>query len=183
MGGGNRQQPARTLELYVRSLSPAGARNHQEQILERIAHLDDEGTIAGYDVHIWGDELCLSAAATQTDAGQFVRNRVSAFKQWAQENGVSFESGFDAHETQLGFTEEEYTTIEFPMMTLAEFQGDNLVSVAPGSTRNSAYTISDRLNALADGTDETPEISDGSLQRVPAVSPTAGEQPLRGCER
>lgn len=177
MGGGNQQHSTVTLELYVRSLSPAGAREHQERTLERIATLEDDGTIAGYDVHVWGDQLCLSAAATRTDAGQFVRNRVSEFKQWARENDVSFEGGFDAREVASAFTGEEHTVIEFPVTTLAEFRGDDLVSVAPGKRGESTYTVVDRLDALADGMDTSIEASDESFRPMATVSPAARDRP------
>lgn len=66
----------RGLELYVRSLSPAGARTRQEAVIERLAALAEREVIAGYDVHVWGTGIRPASPAARTASGRFVLERL-----------------------------------------------------------------------------------------------------------
>ena len=70
---------SRRVELFVRSLSPQSGRSPAVTQLEGLRALADEGAI-DLSVSVWGREVGLSTTAARTDAGQFVLDRVAAFR-------------------------------------------------------------------------------------------------------
>lgn len=141
----------RRLDLYVRSLSPSGARAHQEAVLDRLTRLEAAGHIAGFTVHVWGKQVNTTTAAARTDAGRFILDRVSEFREWARRNGRSLGSFFETRDVASTITGEEYTTLVLPTMTLAEYRDGTLDFVTPCTDGEVVYTVHDRLDRLDAG--------------------------------
>jgi len=139
------------IELYVRSMLPTGAHERQEAVIERLDRLDAEGDIAGYDLIVWGRQVARESAAAHTDEGRYVLNRVAEFKQWALSNNVSLESFYQTTEVDSEATETSYDAIVLPVMGLAEYDGEELVHVAPCTEGDTVHGIVDRLDRLAEG--------------------------------
>ena len=138
------------MELYVRSLAPRAAHDQQEALVERLETLDSREHIADYTVHVWGSRLDPSSAVARTGDGQFVRERVQTFRNWAAENGLSTGSFFEEEPVESSITGEEYTVLTLPTAALAEYVDGELEFVAPCTNGETVYTISDRLEELAD---------------------------------
>jgi hypothetical protein len=144
------------LELFVRSLAPASAEHTQETVIDRLDALDERGF--GTTVTVWGERVGLSKTVAGTRRGEYVLDRVAAFKEWARAAGVSVNSFFEARSTTSTVTGEEYTAIVLPVMTLAEYREDELHCVTPHVTEGTVRTVSDRLDALERGAaDDVPE--------------------------
>jgi hypothetical protein len=140
--------PARSVELFVRSLSPAEppVADH----LQRVRHLETAGQVSDADVTVWGTEVGLSTTASRTETGRLVLDRVADFRSWADELGVTMEPFFQTREVTSGLTGEEYTTLVLPVCCLAEYRGPDLVHVSPYSTGDAICSVGDRLDRLAD---------------------------------
>lgn len=158
------------LELYVRSLSPGGARPQQAAVIDRLERLETEHATVDVTVTVWGKEIGTTTPAARTDAGQFILERVSEFREWARERGRSIDSFFETREVHSSITGEEYTALVLPVMTLAEYHDGSLRFVAPSANGETVYTVSDRVDAL-----EHRIASDQGVYRPPETSSTAGE--------
>lgn len=146
-----------TLELNVRSLSPAGARSRQNAVIDRLEALEADGRIARFTTNVWGSRVGLSTTASRTEPGTVVLEQVATFRQWARENGRSLRSFFETRTTTSPITGEEYTTIVFPMIVLAEYRDGDLRHVAPCTDGERVYTVEDRLDAIAAGEPDLPD--------------------------
>lgn len=169
------------LELLVRSLSPDGAGCHPDAIVDRLDALEAEGSVDGYTVDVWGREVCPSRAAARTEVGRDALERLAAFERWARDAGPSVELSFDVREVRSKLTDEAYTTITFPCVTLAEYVGDDLRFVSPCSDGETKYTVSDRLDALEAG--DVPDRARPPVTDEPGPDPETEPEPESAATR
>lgn len=151
----------RRVELHVRSLSEA--RNPASEHLDRLRALADRGEI-DLSVSVWGREVGLSTAARETDAGQYVLDRVASFREWADERDVSVEPFFRTRQVHSTVTGESYATLVLPVSCLAEYRDGSLVHVAPYTTENAVHSVADHVSRLESDV-ETPD------RATPVVEP------------
>lgn len=144
-----------TLELYVRSLSPGGFLEQQRGVVERLERLEAADVIDDYSVDVWGRGLADPDAA-RTGVGQWIYDRIGEFREWADREGMSLDSFFPVEPVRSDLSDEEYTRIRFPTVTLAEYEGDVLRFVSPCSDGETVHTVMDRIDALA-GIADVPE--------------------------
>lgn len=146
------------LELFVRSLSPRGGRRRIEETVDRIARLEKTAAVSEYNVLITGKQFPATRADTVTETGVTLRNRVSRFTDWAEENGCSLDGLIQYNSVYSEYTGETHETIVMPTMAMAEFDGRKLQFVAPCRMGDERVTIESRLDALAsrvvDGDDD-----------------------------
>jgi hypothetical protein len=162
---------SRRVELFVRSLSPGAGRSPATTQLDRLRRLADDGTV-DLSVSVWGREVGLSTTATRTDTGEFVLDRVAAFREWADTHDVCVETFFETREVESGLTGESYTALVLPVACLAEYRDDELVHVAPYTTDSAVHTVADRVTALeAAG-------GDSVTKERPAAVPSSTTDPL-----
>ncbi|WP_136717174.1 HTH domain-containing protein [Halorientalis salina] len=138
-----------TVDLHVRSLVPRAGHTQQNAAIERLDDLESAGLLGAFNVHVWGHQVSLSTAAAQTDAGQFVLDRVERFREWADETGRSIDSFFETRRVESELRNEEYAALVLPSLTLAEYHDDELAFVAPCSDGDAVCTVEDRVDALA----------------------------------
>lgn len=139
----------RRVALYVRSLVPAGSREQQTAVLERLSALESAGAIEGYDVHVWGKRAPASQGEARTEAGEYAAERISRFREWAAANDVSVDATLELREVAADLTDERYRSIVLPTFLLAEYRGDELACVTPHRDGDEVRTVADRLARLA----------------------------------
>ncbi|MFD1585748.1 HTH domain-containing protein [Halorientalis brevis] len=142
-------QEAVTVDLHVRSLAPRAGHAQQNVAIERLDDLESADRIEAFNVHVWGHQISLSTAAANTDAGQFVLDRVEQFRSWAAETGRSVDSFFETRRVESEIMDEEYAALVLPSLTLAEYRDGDLAFVAPCSDDGSVCTVEDRIDVLA----------------------------------
>lgn len=148
----------RTVDLYVRSLAAGDNHARIEETLSRLAALERAGTIDEYDLHVWGDGVSLDPRITDTDAGAFIRERVTAFREWAHETGHEL-VGFAERTTHSAMTGRTHRNVTVPAMALCEYRDGDIEWVAPCKDQVGAMTtVADRLAALTT-VDTAPTIS------------------------
>lgn len=143
-----------TVELYVRSLSPAAAGGRQERVVDRLDRLTSAGHVEDFEIRVWGREVGVEGA---TAAAESVLDRVEAFRAWADARGAELPFRRRAVATPAASGE----ALRLPTMALAEYlEGEasapreralpgDLVSVAPREEDGALVTVRDRLDALA----------------------------------
>lgn len=147
----------RSLELYVRSLTPADgpATDHAR----RVRDLAGSGRISEASVSVWGSEVGLATTAFRTPAGKWILDRVATFRSWADERELTMVPFFESRTGRSSVTGESYTALRLPVTCLAEYEDGELVHVAPHYDGTVACTVGDRLRRLEDagGTDRGSE--------------------------
>lgn len=136
------------LELYVRTLSPPGARSRQEAVIDRLHRLAEEGLVADTNVHVWGRQIDPTTSAADTEQGQFILNRIAEFQQWALANNTTLETFYETREQSSAVTDEEYTTLVLPKLGLAEYHGEELAQVTPCTEPDGVYSVPDHLDDI-----------------------------------
>jgi hypothetical protein len=145
------------VELYVRSL--ASRTDRQERVIEALRRLENTGDICSFQLTIWGEAVGLSTAAVETDRGREVLDTVAAFREWADREGVSLDCAFENRAVTSQLTGEEHATLRLPKMAMAEYEGDEVLSVTPHERDGAVRTVRDRLTTLegtADGIEAEP---------------------------
>ncbi|QIO24211.1 HTH domain-containing protein [Haloarcula sp. JP-L23] len=143
--------PTPHIELYVRSMLPNGAHERQEDAINQLHTLDEEGQIDSFNVIVWGKRIAPQSAAARTEEGKYILNRVAEFKQWSLSNNVSFDSFHQRTDVDAEVTESSYEAIVLPVMGLAEYTNNELTHVAPCTKGDTVHTIMDRLDRLEAG--------------------------------
>ncbi|WP_254545955.1 HTH domain-containing protein [Halomarina pelagica] len=138
----------RTVELFVRSLTSSERQACLDATLERLSRLESDGHIDGFTVSVWGDGVCLSGRAAETEAAAEIRERVEEFSEWAESAGVEL-PGFERRETRSLVTGGCHENLSLPVMALADRTDDDLSFVAPCVDGGTVHTVGDRLAALA----------------------------------
>jgi hypothetical protein len=143
--------PTPHIELYVRSMLPDGAHERQEEVLGRLETLDEDDRIDGFSVIVWGKHIAPRSAAARTAEGKYVLNRIAEFKQWALTNNVSLDSFYQDTTVDSEAAQSAYDAVTLPVMGLAEYDGSELVHVAPCTGDDTVHTIMDRIERLEAG--------------------------------
>ena len=161
------QRTPETMELYVRSLSPTSFRDRQERVINRLERLEAIGAIGDYTVEVWGDRLA-EPDVHRTETGRRISELIERFRSWADDHGKSISRYFDAETVRSKMTDEEYSQIAFPAMTLAEYGPDGLEFVTPCSDGETVHSVRDRLDALEAA---SPLESTSSREDAPLAEP------------
>ncbi|MFC7153970.1 HTH domain-containing protein [Halomarina halobia] len=138
----------RTVELFVRSLTSSERQAGLSAAIDRLSRLESEGHIDGFAVRVWGDGVCLSGPAAETETAAEIRERVEEFAEWAEASGVEL-PGFERRETRSMVTDRCHENLTLPVMALADRTDDDLTFVAPCVDGGTVRTVGDRLATLA----------------------------------
>lgn len=166
--------PTKTLDLYVRSLAPHGSTANLDGVLNSLAQLEAMGNIAEYSVHVWGRQV-RPATADRSEVSTDITDRLTAFRAWAEHADVTLEPFFQTKDVEVSMTGQAYTVVDLPVMTVAEYEGENLIFVTPCADGDTLYTVHDRLEALATAGPDTP--TDVEAHPSPAI-PGGGSDAL-----
>ena len=169
-----RRATGHTAELYVRSLAPREAHQRQERTIERLSGLDERGAIDGFDVLVWGRQLCPDSRSARTDVGRTVADRLDRIDTWAEGTDRSVAGYCHAEQFRSIITGESREIVRLPSLALAEFEGDDLVHFAPCRDGDRAVSVSDRLADL-----ERDEEAGGRKNDPSSRDPTTDYADLR----
>lgn len=142
-----------SMELFVRSLTPSGAAQRQEAILDRLERLDERGVIDGYTVTVWGEQVVPGSLAARTDAGKEIVATVDSFEEWASAMGVSVDRFFEEQSVESAVTGERYAATSLPVLAMAEYVDGDLAWVTPHEDEDGVHTVVDRLDRIEEGTE------------------------------
>jgi DNA-binding Lrp family transcriptional regulator len=156
------EREERSVELYVRSLSPGETGRQQDEVVRRLDGLLDEGIIDDYDVRVWGDRIRRASPCARTVDGRHVRDRLGRIRAWADERGRSLDGVYREVDCESTITGESWTEVRFPQLALAEFVDGELVEFAPAvvPAENRVVTVADRLADLREEVETEPPESD-----------------------
>jgi hypothetical protein len=130
-----------TVEAYVR---PQQLMEPIDSKIETLHLLESRNSIKNLAVHAWPDAIILSEQTPYTEA-------IDAFEQmeaWANEHEFSVQPPFSVQTTTSRFTDETQTKLRTPILCLAIYADDQLVSVFPHSRNGDQYSVTDAIASL-----------------------------------
>ncbi|WP_339102864.1 HTH domain-containing protein [Haloterrigena salinisoli] len=153
-----------TIELWIRSFAPASAGPTQERALERLAELESHAPIESVEVSVWGKEVEVDRPERAMRIPQLCRieRRLEAFENWAARTGRRLEPFFRNTHVESSITGESHDVWRLPTVAVAEFDGDELLHVAPCRDDDRTIDVADRLEALLDDAGASLTVDEGS---------------------
>ncbi len=145
------QTDERQVTLWVRPFEPVTAGPKQESAVAHLEGLRSRGVIDAVDIGIWGRQVELEDS--RVPQIERIVTAVDAFTDWANRNGRQLEPFFNRREVCSMITDDSTDVCRLPTCALAEYEGDQLVSVAPSRNPKTEQTVTveQRLKELADG--------------------------------
>jgi hypothetical protein len=156
---------ARRAELWVNAPDDSG----YQPLVEQLEQLETTDAIDDYVVYHWGHDLDVSSDRLRSVEEQLARERISAFKQWAQENDCTVAGLGDRITAGVGRMGPEYTAEHLPPVLLAEYVDDDLEQVTPCS--GGAEHVVERLEALESTIDAEAELVDSPPSTATTTDP------------
>lgn len=128
------------LELFVRSSTPAAARERQSIVVERLRALEDYEEVV---IRSW--ERRAPIDGRENDG---IHELYDAFAEWAGKNGVDLCPFFDTRECHSSLTGDSHTALVLPVMCLAVYDDDRLRAMFPHVDDGQPVAVGDALDAL-----------------------------------
>jgi hypothetical protein len=134
-------------ELGVRSLS-AEAQPLLDRAIEGLSDAITDGAVDDYDIFVTGVSFTPGSEAASTATGREMSSLVANIRDWANQVGANVGPYFQQEEICSGFTNNEYTEIRFPTLTLTEYHDGRLAFVAPVRIDGELFDVLDRIKEL-----------------------------------
>ena len=131
--------PKYGVTLYVRTPAPMATKERQASVLGRLDALRAAEVLDDVTVTYWVRQ------ATNDDA---VMPSVGALEEWAEANDVTLAPAFDRHDRSNWYTGHDDVVVSLPVICLAVFEDEDIVSVYPHRGRNGNLSVSDGLDRL-----------------------------------
>lgn len=135
--------PKRHVKLYLRDSVPAVARTEQQTAQGRLQALQADGIVDGFTVESWPTRVTNGCAETVPALAAY-----EGFNSWAHSHDASMRPAFDRHECHSLYTGSTFTTTVLPVMCLAVYEDEKLVSVYPHARHGRPTTVSEGLAIL-----------------------------------
>jgi len=139
----------RRAELFVRADLPTPSKKRRAAVETRLQTLRCAGVIDEHETTVWEKRV----PVTDEDCPE--RGRYEEFRDWADEAGASLSPFFDTRLCYSWETGEKRPELVMPAMSLAVYEDDELVQVAPHARGGTPHSIEDCLDDLEAG--RTPE--------------------------
>lgn len=134
-----------TIDAYFRAYSPTS--RPQNQVLERLAALDEADRIDDYDVAVVPKAVSLRGERTD------VERQYEAFLEWADRADAVVDEAFSIRRRESAITGEVTAELLTPIVSLAVRADDETVGVLPCRIDEDHYPVLEFLDAFADGRD------------------------------
>ncbi len=153
-----------SVELWIRSFAPTSAGPTQERALERLSDLESQAPIESVDVSVWGKEVEINRPERAMRIPQLCRieRRLEAFENWAARTGRRLEPFFRNTRIESSITGESHDVWRLPTIAVAEFDGDELLHVAPCRDGDRTIDVFDRLESLLEDPEAPTAVDGGS---------------------
>lgn len=154
--------PDVTVDLWVRR-PVCGPRT---TVIDRLSSLRTTGLLADFAVTTWPEEIVLTGRNRQSE----LLETIEGFEQWAADHGLSLRPPFETRTASLlvGDSEDVLTT---PMMLAVAREDDDIVGIYPCTDGTETWTITEFLDGLAAGREETPTLTASAV--FPATEGTS----------
>jgi hypothetical protein len=155
------------VELRVRDSANTAIGDRPQTIYERLVRLRDDGKIDGVDAEIWGKQVRARTPTNPTDEIRSARARekYEELESWAKRNGHDLEPAFSTHTVGSLVDTGRETVIRFPVICLAVYDADDLLTVAPCTTEDGVRSVDDCLDMLRSETEARDAAEPSGMNR------------------
>jgi hypothetical protein len=136
------------VEVRVRSHTSGGAHEQHQELISRLRHLKEAGTIQSVTVEAWGTSVEIPADGIKDEPANEVLEQYAEFQAWADQNGHTLEPAFRTRTASSLLSDESWEEVIFPMFCLAVYDGDGLQAVFPCADAEGVQTVEDCLTQL-----------------------------------
>lgn len=140
--------PERSAKLFLRADHDFGTEQLRQRAVERLSALERDGTLAAFEIVVWGRELRLDGPLEGTDYYERIVSHVEAFEAWAARHDASLDPSFRRRTVESFFSDETYELVSLPVACLGIYRGDDLEQVYPCRRSDGPRSITDYLNRL-----------------------------------
>lgn len=137
-----------TVELWVRSFETVTTGGRRERAIERVERLETSSAVETATVAAWGRAIEESDRLEGVPQLRAVRRRLEAFDEWADRTDRELTPFFRRNRAESAITDRSTVVRRLPVLALAEFDGDELLHVAPCREGERTIDVFDRLAAL-----------------------------------
>lgn len=152
------QEFPQRVTLYIRDNVPAALTDTIQWYLDRLARLEEAGSIAAYRVEQWPP--CTTGPEKINSDGHSRQELVATFEKWATEHGCSLEPAFEMKTVTSSLSDRNIRAeqISVPLLTLVLYENGDINGIAPCSHGDQTYTVENCITALeTDGLDVFPQ--------------------------
>lgn len=128
-----------TVEFYTRPLTAAPER--RQSICEWLERADATGTIDGYSLDTWPDEV-------EFGSGDEALELFAAFEAWGEQVGADVRPPFQVRTHRSLLAAQEQEVLVTPELCLAAYEDDELVAVRPCQRDGVIETVEEYLSSL-----------------------------------
>lgn len=132
------------IELRVRHAVQPPVQDRISEIRSTLDRLEASDRIADWEVVVWGRLVDLDP---ETETTGHTETYVE-FAAWAARNGYDLGPGFCRRRCTSLVSSEEHPVVTVPLVSLAVFQGDELLAVYPHTAGDVVATVADGLAEL-----------------------------------
>lgn len=134
----------RRVVLSLRETLPEPAARQRDRLADRLRELEAAGQVDSFEV-----TTCPKRIRREAPDAVTARDRYLAFSRWARARGVRLRPFFATRECYAADTGELCDWLVFPAITLAVYDGGDLVAVYPHADGEESRSVADGLSALA----------------------------------
>lgn len=159
-------------ELWLRR-DTYGTYDVQQEVLDRVRALEEEGALGDSTVSGWGKQLLTLERDPRSEA----LAALDAFEEWADRHGVSLEPAFERRTQSPLLSDESYDVAVFPVVCLALYRGNDVAAVFPCADEE-VHTVGECLDALEAGEAEAllDELGSQGPRAAPETAPEDADE-------
>lgn len=137
------------VEVFFRSLAPRqGTHDRRKQVFDELKQKQETGLLDGYSMNVVGEGLCLCEQCQETRLARHLNETLRTLRECDAANMEPL--GFSERVVDSSFTDETYTLLVPPEVSLAVYIDDSLQGVFPSSIDGTPISVGEFLTALAD---------------------------------
>jgi hypothetical protein len=135
------------IDVYLRSLAPAGTHDAYHEVLDRLDALSSAAVVDDVRINIWGRRICQDEAFTRTETGRHLLDVIAQFEDWGGEYDADSAPFFEQREVSSSITDTAFSVVVPPEICLAVRVDTALTGVFPTEIDGEPYSVRDYLDA------------------------------------
>lgn len=129
----------------MQSHIPGGAREGQQDVVDRLRRLEEAGTIESVPIEVWGTPVALPTAGCHHDPETEVLEKVAELEASGDQSGHTLEPAFRKRTASSLDPDEMWDEVVIPVICMAVYDGDDLQTVFSCSAPDRVQTVKECL--------------------------------------
>lgn len=136
------------IELFVRSLTPSqGTHDSRKWMLYRLEGMVESDFLDSYDINVVGEGMCLCESCLDTRLARHMYETLTTLRDGGDATVEPL--GFSERTIDSSLTDEQYSVLTPPEISLAVYVDDTLRGVFPATVDGKRVTVTDYFDAIS----------------------------------